>query len=219
MSAESGVPTFRGDGGLWHGFRPEELATPAGFRRNPEVVWSWYRWRRDIVLRAVPHAGYDALRRLAESRIVHVVTQNVDGLHERTASADVVELHGSIHRTRCTREGCNLGRGVVPDGSGVPTCACGEILRPDVVWFGEGLPAEALRRSHESAASVDCALVIGTSSLVYPAAALPFVARDHGAKIIEINVEETPLSAEADWSLRGTAGTLLPELVRGALEG
>jgi NAD-dependent deacetylase len=213
MSAESGIPTFRGQGGLWQGFRAEELASLQGFRRNPEVVWAWYRWRRERILHAEPHPGYGALAELARRRSVVIVTQNVDGLHSRSGETEVLELHGSIHHVRCVRPDCRLGDGPFPPGSDVPACACGELLRPAVVWFGEALPEETLESAHAAAARCEVALVVGTSSLVYPAAAIPFVAARNGASVIEINVDETPLSEDFDWSIRGPAGVRLPELV------
>lgn len=224
ISAESGVPTFRGADGLWQRYRVEDLATPGAFARDPATVWAWYRWRRDRVAAARPNAGHETLARLEQRRGGFVlVTQNVDGLHRQAGNTRVHELHGNIWRTVCSRR-C----GVVIDESpwvdapaapparpdGLPVCRCGALLRPDVVWFGESLNPEVLGAAIEAAGSADVVLVVGTSSLVYPAAALPGVAKRSGAVVIEVNVEATPLSAEADIVLRGPASVVLPELER-----
>ena len=214
ISAESGVPTFRGPGGLWRNFRPEELATPHAFARDPKLVWEWYDWRRGIVARAEPNAGHRALveleRRAADFRLV---TQNVDGLHDRAGSRRVIKLHGDIWMVRCTRCGAEERNVEVPLAQLPPACRCGGLLRPGVVWFGEALPEQALAEALEAARSCETFLVLGTSAVVYPAAAIPRVARENGARVIEINVEPTELSALADVSLRGRTGELLPQLV------
>ncbi len=222
MSAESGVPTFRGPGGLWRQYRPEDLATPDAFERDPGLVWEWYRWRRDRIRGAEPNPGHLALARL-ESRLSGflVVTQNVDGLHRRAGSRQVIELHGNLWRARCLR-GCGY---VVDqftespaepdeDPRRVPSCPCGSMLRPDVVWFGEALDVESLERSFHAASACNVLLVVGTSSLVYPAAALPHAAAGAGALVAEINVDETPLSAHAGIVIRGPSGVVLPEVER-----
>lgn len=222
ISAESGVPTFRGADGLWRQFRVEDLATPGAFARDPATVWEWYRWRRDQLARALPNPGHECLARLERRRGgFSLVTQNVDGLHRRAGSTVVRELHGNIWRTVCSRRcgtvidespwadppGAPAGR---PDS--LPACACGALLRPDVVWFGETLDQRVLGAAIDEAESADVVLVVGTSGLVYPAAALPGVARRAGATVIEINVEATPLSGEADIVLRGPASVVLPAL-------
>jgi len=214
VSAESGVPTFReAQTGLWEKFDPQELATPEAFARDPRLVWDWYEWRRRLVERAEPNAGHLALAQL-ERRLPDftLVTQNVDGLHQRAGSGEVVELHGNILRSKCSWEGT-----VVDDydsGEAPPPCpSCGAPLRPEVVWFGEALPAAAFRVASEAARACDLFLSVGTSSLVYPAAALPFDALENGATVVEINPDKTPLSPHADHVLRGPAGEVLPRLL------
>jgi NAD-dependent deacetylase len=217
ISAESGVPTFRdAQTGLWARYDPQELATPEAFARDPELVWRWYAWRRDLVEGAEPNAGHRALADL-ERRVpvFSLVTQNVDGLHQEAGSANVVELHGNIRRSRCPAE--NVA--VKPDDTDhlPPLCPnCGSPLRPDVVWFGEALPAAGLETASEAARSCDLLLSVGTSGLVYPAASLPYEALESGAIVVEVNPEPTPLSASGDFSLRGRAGEILPRLVRAA---
>jgi NAD-dependent deacetylase len=223
MSQESGVATFRdAQQGLWAQFDPAELATEAGFRRNPARVFGWYVARVRQVRAATPHAGYAALAELA-GRFAEctVVTQNVDGLHTRAGSRDVVELHGSLERFRCLDHAHAAFAGQVvdlpPDADGAvppPPCGrCGSPLRPGVVWFGESLPAHAVERAWQAAAHCDAALVIGTSSIVYPTAELPVVVAGHGAPVIEINPDPTPLSSVARLAWRSTAARALPELV------
>jgi len=223
ISAESGVPTFRGADGLWRSFRAEDLATPEAFKRDPELVWEWYRWRRERIADAQPNAGHHVLARF-ESRIPEflLLTQNVDGLHARAGSRRLVELHGNIWRVRCTREGtifedsgqCAVGgRQIEAPARPAAKCpACGALLRPDVVWFGESLDPAVIDRSLAAVESCDLLLLIGTSGVVYPVAGFPRIARRRGAKVVEINVETTPLSETAHAVLRGTAGTLLPAL-------
>jgi NAD-dependent deacetylase len=222
ISAESGVPTFRGSGGLWRNFSPSDLATPEAFARDPRLVWEWYRWRRDRIRLARPNPGHFVLARF-EKNLPHfqLVTQNVDGLHQRAGSRTLIELHGNIWRSRCAA-GC--GRVIEASGGGgparsgdapgteLPTCTCGALLRPDVVWFGEALEPGNIERAMDAARSCDVLLVVGTSAVVYPAAALPRVAHSAGALVVEINVEDTPLTAEADVVLRGPAAEVLPAL-------
>jgi NAD-dependent deacetylase len=214
ISAESGVPTFRdAQTGLWAKYRAEELATPKAFEENPRLVWEWYSWRRELVGKAEPNPGHHALVTL-EQRYAEftLVTQNVDGLHARAGSRNVVELHGNIARTLCFAERTPVDD-YADDGSVPPRCPrCGAFLRPGVVWFGEALPAEALSRAHLVAQSCDVALSVGTSSLVEPAASLPFLAKARGAYLIEINPSATPLTPHADLVLAGPAGQILPEL-------
>jgi NAD-dependent deacetylase len=214
VSAESGVPTFRGPEGLWRQFRPEDLATPQAFARDPGLVWEWYGWRREKIAGCAPNAAHHALAALDRRAPGFLLaTQNVDGLHARAGSARMLELHGNLWRLRCT--GCGEVREDrrVPLPELPPRCACRALLRPDVVWFGEGLPAEALERSFTAAREAEVALVVGTSSLVHPAAALPQVARAAGAFVIEVNPEPTPLTPLAAVSLRGRAAEILPALV------
>jgi NAD-dependent deacetylase len=216
ISAESGIPTFRDAlTGLWARFSPEELATPEAFARDPETIWSWYEWRRELVRQAQPNAGHFALAELAQ-RVprLTLVTQNVDGLHQRAGSPGVLEYHGNILRDRCTVEQ------IVADRSedaraGLPRCAaCGGLLRPDVVWFGEAIPAEPMLSAAAAAEDCDTFLSIGTSSLVYPAAGLSEVALRRRATVVEINPNETDLSPHSDLVLRGPSGQILPALLQ-----
>jgi NAD-dependent deacetylase len=217
ISAESGVPTFRdAQVGLWERYDPQELATPEAFERDPDLVWSWYSWRRELVREADPNAAHLALVDLERhAPRFTLVTQNVDGLHGRAGSENVLELHGNILRTLCSVERLPIE----PDEQteGTPVCPnCGAPLRPDVVWFGEALPEEEILAASEAVRECDLFLSIGTSSAVYPAAALPYDARAAGATVVEINPDETPLTEVADLSLRGKAGEILPSLVRSA---
>ena len=218
ISAESGVPTFRdAQTGLWARFDPLQLATPTAFANHPKLVWDWYAWRRELVAKVEPNPAHDALvdieRRVPECLLI---TQNVDGLHRRAGSRKVVELHGNIGRVKCSREGTVVEHWDCA-GDEVPRCAgCGALLRPDVVWFEEMLPPEALAAAEAMARRCDLMLVVGTSAEVYPAAALPSIAKASGAVVIEINPNATALSATADYTLRGAAGNVLPTLVRRA---
>jgi NAD-dependent deacetylase len=218
ISAESGVPTFRdAQTGLWAQFDPQKLATPDAFRRNPKLVWDWYAWRRKLVSRAEPNAGHRALAVL-EGRVSDfvLITQNVDGLHRRAGSRNVVELHGNIGRVKCSRENTVVEHWTEVSDE-VPRCAgCGALLRPDVVWFEETLPAAALRAAEDAARRCQIMLVVGTSAEVYPAAALPDYAKSAGATIVEINPNPTPLSDAADYVLRAPAAVVLPALVAAA---
>jgi NAD-dependent deacetylase len=214
ISAESGVPVFRGPGGLWRQFRPEQLATPEAFGRQPELVWEWYLWRRARIAAVHPNAGHLAIARWQHARVgVSLLTQNVDGLHARAGSTEAIELHGNVWRVRCAAD---CGFNGVDDHTAPPRtslrCDCGGWLRPDVVWFGEALDAAAIDRAIVAAAEADVLVVVGTSSVVYPVAALPQMAQRRGAKIVEVNVEDTPLTGAADAALRGTAGDVLPAL-------
>jgi len=215
ISAESGIPTFRGAGGLWRQFRPEDLATPEAFGRDPRLVWEWYDWRRKLIASAQPNPGHLALVELEKSKPQFtLITQNVDGLHERAGSRKVLKLHGDIWISRCT--GCGRER---RDDQGPleelpPRCESGSLLRPGVVWFGEALPAGVWREAEQATRSAEVFLVIGTSAVVHPAAGLVWLAQSAGAKVVEINPEETPLSSQLDRSLRGPAGELLPRLIK-----
>jgi NAD-dependent deacetylase len=214
ISAESGIPTFRGAGGLWRQFRPEELATPEAFTRDPRLVWEWYDWRRGLIAAAKPNAGHLALAELERTKPhFTLITQNVDGLDERAGCRNVLKLHGDIWVMRCT--GCGRERrDETPSLAELPPrCECGCLLRPGVVWFGEALPGDLWREAEDAARSAGVFLVIGTSAVVYPAAGLIWLARSSGAKVIEINPEETPLTGQLDRALRGAAGELLPQLI------
>ena len=219
VSAESGIPTFRDAlTGLWARYRPEELATPEAFARNPSLVWGWYRMRREVVARAVPNPAHRALASLeAQVPRFTLVTQNVDGLHRRAGSERVIELHGSLARARCSREGTVLELWDETE-SETPSCpACGALLRPDVVWFGEPLPGEALRAAEIAARNCDLFLSIGTSNLVEPAASLPWRAVAAGAEVIVINVEmDGQRAGSGIYHLVGRAGELLPALIEAA---
>ncbi|MCJ7453110.1 MAG: NAD-dependent deacylase [Steroidobacteraceae bacterium] len=215
VSAESGVPTFRDAlTGHWSKFNPEDLATPEAFERNPRFVWDWYESRREMIRRVEPNPGHYALAQLAR-RVprLTLVTQNVDGLHQRAGSRGVLEYHGNILRDRCTVERVAASRSDASN-DGLPKCAaCGGLLRPDVVWFGEVIPAGPMLAAAEAAADCDVFLSIGTSSLVYPAAGLAECALDSGATVIEINPNPTDLSAAASIALGGASGVMLPRLL------
>ena len=216
VSAESGLATFRG-GGLWEGHRVEDVATPRAFRRDPAAVWRFYHARRAGLRRARPNAGHYALAALEERRgrgRFALATQNVDGLHRAAGSRHVLELHGSLARVRCVACGGREDRGA-EELAELPRCgACGGLLRPDVVWFGEPLPGDVWEEAEAAAGRCDCLLVVGTSAEVYPAAGLIDVARGRGARVVEVNVTRTAASARADVGLYGPSGQLLPALVR-----
>ncbi len=227
ISAESGVPTFRGEDGLWRSYRPEELATPQAFRRDPRLVWEWYAWRRGKVSDCEPNPGHRALARLALARPARIVTQNVDGLHEVAArdeadgsdwsAASPLELHGSLFRVRCTecayhrRDRADID---ATDRDTLPSCPeCGALLRPDIVWFGEALDPLVLSAAFDEAREADLCLVVGTSAVVQPAASLPGITKDAGGFVVEINPQATPLTDFADVALKGPAGIVLPTLM------
>lgn len=216
ISRESGLPTFREAGtGLWARYRPEELATPEAFARDPALVWRWYAWRRSLVAAAEPNAAHHALVDLARrTPTFTLVTQNVDALHRRAGSTDVVELHGDVTRVHCAGCGMTAPAGALPDDT-PPQCDCGSLLRPAVVWFGEQLPFEALERATMAAADADLFLVIGTSGLVYPAAGLSDIAARAGAAVISINPDPGSAPPGAV-QLTGSAAEVLPRLVASA---
>jgi NAD-dependent deacetylase len=216
ISAESGVPTFRGPDGIWARFRPEELASMDAFMKNPDLVWEWYAHRRGIISGVEPNAGHRALARMEE--LVpgfSVVTQNIDNLHRRAGSRRVIELHGNIERNYCMSCGTPWRDTEPPSGEGAPSCGrCGGRVRPDVVWFGEMLPEEEWEEALRATDGAELFLSIGTSALVYPAAGLPSLAKRSGAFLVEINPERTPLTPEADEFLQGRAALVLPALVQ-----
>ena len=216
ISAESGLATFRGNGGLWEGHRVEDVATPRAFLRNPALVWRFYHLRRANLATVQPNPGHHAFVEI-ENRLganFTLVTQNVDGLHQAAGNRNVLEIHGGLRRVRCS--GCGqvtqCGTEALPE---LPRCeACGELLRPDVVWFEEPLPEEIWQRAVEAVGTCDCFLVIGTSAIVNPAAGLIDVARMEGADVIEVNLERSAASARVDVLLLGPSGTTLPELIK-----
>jgi len=214
ISAESGIPTFRGAGGLWRKFLAEDLATPEAFARDPKLVWEWYDWRRGLIAAAQPNAGHRALVELENLRKEFaLITQNVDGLHDRAGSRNLLKLHGDIWIQRCTTCGAQRNEARTPLEEVPPRCPCGGLERPGVVWFGESLPEEILARAQRAATQAEVFLVIGTSAVVYPGAGLAGVAKSAGATVIEINVEETPVTNWVDYSLRGPAAEILPQLL------
>lgn len=217
VSAESGVPTFRDAmTGLWARFRPEELATPEAFARDPQRVWDWYRERRTRVAAVAPNPGHHAIARL-EARLpgFQLVTQNVDGLHQRAGSSDVIEFHGNLFSNRCRRCG-HESRHDDPGLPAPPACpGCRGLMGPGVVWFGEAIPAAALARAWQAAEQAAVFFSVGTSGMVYPAAALASVAREAGAMLVEINLEPTPLTPMVDYHLTGPAAAILPALASG----
>ena len=214
ISAESGIPTFRGAGGLWKEYKPEDLATPEAFARDPRLVWEWYNWRRERIATAVPNAAHRALvdLEIRKPRFT-LITQNVDGLHDLAGSGKILKLHGDIWRMRCTQCGANFPNRRVPLPKIPPHCACGGLARPGVVWFGEPLPEGMMQEAEHAAASAQVFLVIGTSATVYPAASLIPHAKKAGARVIEINPEPGPLSGLADSVFAGPAGEWLPQLL------
>lgn len=215
VSAESGVPTFRdGQTGLWANYNPQQLATPQAFQSDPKLVWEWYSWRRELVGQAKPNPGHFALAHL-EQQVpkVTLITQNVDSLHAEAGSSNIIHLHGNLHRTICSKE-----RTVVEtwaDSDEVPPrCPnCQAYLRPDVVWFGEMLPDDALQEAFIAAQTCDIFFSIGTSGLVQPAASLPLMALENDIPTIEINPNSTPLTPQVDFALAGPSGTILPKLI------
>ncbi len=214
VSAESGVPTFRGEDGLWKTYRPEDLATPQAFAADPALVWEWYDWRRGIIAGREPNPAHYAITDLENifERFL-LITQNVDGLHRRAGTRNLVELHGYIFGVRCVAEGTTMENLEVPLASIPPHCDCGALLRPDIVWFGEALPEGAILKAMEASRASDLMLVVGTSGVVYPAASLPVLAKEAGAFVLEINPDPTPITPLADVTVRGKAGDVLPEVV------
>lgn len=216
ISAESGVPTFRGADGLWAKFKPEELANFDAFLRNPELVWEWYSYRRKVMKEVTPNPGHLALVEM-ENLVSDftLVTQNVDNLHRRAGSQRVLELHGNIERSYCIDCGTFAGEVKVNEVQRVPRCdSCAGLIRPAVVWFGELLPVDIFTQASAAAERCDLFLCVGTSGVVYPAASLPLRARENGAYVVEINQEYTDLSPRASETIVGKAGEILPALVQ-----
>ena len=216
VSQESGLRTFRdAQTGLWAQYKPEDLASPQAFRRDPKLIWDWYAWRREAVKGVRPNAGHYALVEI-ETRIPQftLITQNVDGLHRMAGSRNVLELHGNIQRVRCS-ECYTFAEIWGDDTESVPQCSvCDGLLRPDVVWFGEALPRDQLEAAVEAARSCEVFFSIGTSGVVQPAASLAHAARNRGAVVVEVNAEPTPLTSKANYFFHGKSGEILPELVK-----
>jgi NAD-dependent deacetylase len=215
ISAESGVPTFRGTDGLWSKFKPEELANFDAFLHNPQLVWEWYSYRKRIIESVVPNQGHIALAQL--ERVIDdftLVTQNVDNLHRRAGNKRVLELHGNIMRSYCINCGTQDDHPQLSEKDKIPRCrSCGGLVRPDVVWFGELLPQDVFEEAEEAARRCALFLSVGTSGIVYPAASLPLTARKEGALLVEINLERTEQSSLFDVVLLGKAGDVLPSIV------
>ncbi len=215
VSAESGVPTFRdARTGLWARYSPEELATPDAYQRDPDLVWQWYQWRRDLIMKARPNGGHLAIAALERllSKLT-LITQNIDGLHQHAGSSGVLEFHGNIHRNRCSLEN-HLVEVETTGTTKPPRCAsCGSRIRPDVVWFGEPIPRGVLQAAEVAVSSCDVFMSVGTSSIVQPAAGLVESARSAGAVIVEINPQETLLTPSAHIKMSGPAGIALPAIV------
>jgi NAD-dependent deacetylase len=214
VSAESGVPTFRGPEGLWKNYKPEMLATPQAFAKDPELVWEWYDWRRQKVAACSPNDGHRALAELGRrSFAFDLITQNVDGLHRLAGSSSLSELHGSLWTLRCTACSREREDRSAPLPSIPPRCECGGLERPGVVWFGESLPSDVLAHAFDAASRADVFFVIGTSALVHPAASLPEIAGEQGALVVEVNPELTPLSGLVDIRLAGPSAAILPRVL------
>lgn len=215
ISAESGVPTFRGNEGLWKKFKPEELANFDAFIKNPDLVWEWYAYRKKLTAEVKPNPGHFALAEMEKLlQNFAVITQNIDNLHRRAGSLNVYELHGNIERNYCIDCGRRYRNEELALGPSAPHCVeCNGLIRPDVVWFGELLPSDQWELAERAARDADVFFSIGTSAIVYPAASLPMLAKENGAYLVEINPEMTPLSHYADETLLGKSGEILPGLV------
>ena len=212
ISQESGIPTFRGKDGLWRKYDAMKLATIDAFYEDPKLVWEWYEERRKNILAAKPNAGHTTIADLEKYKQVRVLTQNIDGLHQRAGSSEVYELHGSIITVKCT--GCDFKEKIAGTFSELPPhCKCGKMLRPDVVWFGEALPQDVWSEAMMQANSCNVMFVVGTSLAVSPANMLPVYAKQNGATIVEVNPEETPMSKSMDLSIRSQSAKVLPELL------
>ena len=211
ISQESGIPTFRGKDGLWRRYDVMQLATIDAFYADPKLVWEWYSERRNNISAAEPNAGHKAITDLASQIKVDVITQNIDGLHQRAGSKNVIELHGNINRVKCTV--CDYTTDTMQITKVPPICKCGNLLRPDVVWFGEPLDQEVWDAAILSSSSCDMMMVVGTSLVVSPANILPIVAKQNGAILVEINPDDTPMSSDMDITIRDNSANALPKLV------
>jgi len=215
ISAESGISTFRGEDGLWKKFKPEELANFNAFMKNPNLVQEWYQHRRDIIHSVKPNPGHYAIAEAEQYfEFVTVVTQNVDNLHRRAGSTNVLELHGNIERNYCLDCGKRYDGAEFIYSSDSSTCECGGLIRPDVVWFGEMLPQQVFAEAEGAAAASDICFVVGTSAIVYPAVNIPLNALRHGSYVVEINIESTDISRTVHYSILGKSGTILPEIMK-----
>ncbi len=214
ISAESGVPTFRGEDGIWKKFKPEELATVDAFMSNPKLVWEWYLWRRQIMSEVGPNAAHDAL---VDMEILFdefsLITQNVDGLHRMAGSKNIYEVHGNISLNKCLDCSLPYEGEINLENNELPECQCGGKIRPDVVWFGEMLPADVINNAFVASEQAELFFSIGTSAVVHPAASLPITAKQSGAYLVEVNLDPTPLSGLADCVFHGQAGEILPQIV------
>ncbi len=212
ISQESGIPTFRGKDGLWRNYDAMKLATIGAFYDNPKLVWEWYNERRKNIFGALPNLGHKAIAELEKFADVVVLTQNIDGLHQKAGSSEVLELHGSIIKIKCSV--CNFKDEIMTEFSEIPPlCKCGNILRPDVVWFGESLPQDIWQKAIVFASQCDLMIIAGTSLVVSPANTLPIYAKQNNAVLIEINPENTEMSSEMDLVIRNTSATTLPKFV------
>jgi NAD-dependent deacetylase len=214
ISAESGVPTFRGSGGIWRNYQVTDVATPQAFARDPELVWEFYNWRRDLISKITFNPGHKALVKLEKHvNDFTLITQNVDGLHREAGSRRLLEIHGNLWEVKCTK--CNLlTMDRSQDMGELPKCSeCGGLLRPNVVWFGESLDPDIIQKAIEASKNCELMLIVGTSGVVQPAASLAFQAKAGGAVVAEINIEQTPQSGQMDFVLTGKAGEILPMLV------
>ena len=212
ISQESGIPTFRGKDGLWRNYNAMELATIDAFYKNPKLVWEWYNERRRNIFAAQPNLGHKAIAELEKYTEVVILTQNIDGLHQKAGSTKVLELHGSIVKIKCSV--CDFKDEIITEFSEIPPlCKCGNILRPDVVWFGESLPQDVWQKAIIFSSQCDLMIIAGTSLVVSPANTLPIYAKQNNAKLIEINPEKTEMSSEMDLIIRNTSASALPKFV------
>lgn len=218
VSAESGIPTFRGKDGIWKKLKPEELANFDAFLRNPDMVWEWYKHRKQIVHEAKPNSAHFTISEFQNIfQDVKVITQNIDNLHRRAGSKIVYELHGNIERNYCIRCKTFYNDDIIFSND-VPKCGCGGLIRPDVVWFGEYLPQDEFRKGEEASRNADIFIIVGTSAIVYPAASMIHIAKESGAYVIEINLEGTEITYISDRSFLGKAGEILPDIFKEILD-
>ncbi|MFW9907133.1 MAG: NAD-dependent deacylase [Candidatus Thorarchaeota archaeon] len=212
ISSESGVPTFRGADGLWRNYDAMQLATPEAFRKDPKLVWEWYSWRQGLILGCEPNLAHLTLAKWEAKNVLRgLITQNVDNLHSRAGSKNIIQVHGSIFKLKCTE--CEFKGDLTAPPKDIPLCsACGSYLRPDVVWFGENLDYHIMSQTYKELDQADTILVIGTSGIVQPAASFPLIVRQHGGKIIDINIEPTSISNFAEVYITGKASEVLREI-------